>query len=92
MKVIRFVIRLYLTKPVTVQVGNRLCKIDNFTGEINKKKRLLIVAAVFLGGCFVLPLVDCLWFAFRVPADFANVQWRGNWNSEQALLSLVAFS
>lgn len=52
----------------------------------NWKKRFLIVAAVFLGGCFALPIVDRVWFAFRVPTDFANVPWRGNWNSEQVPL------
>ena len=52
------------------------------------KKRLLVVTAVLLVIYFALPIVDRVWFAFRVPSDFSDAQWHGDWNSDQ--FSLVS--
>ena len=52
------------------------------------KKRLLVVTTVLLVIYFALPIVDRVWFAFRVPSDFSDAQWHGDWNSDQ--FSLVS--
>ncbi len=47
------------------------------------KKRSLVVAAVLVAIYFAFPVVDRVWFAFRVPSDFYDAQWRGDWNSDR---------
>lgn len=52
------------------------------------KKRLLVIAVVLLVIYLSLPIVDRIWFALSVPSDFADAQWRGEWNSDE--FSLVS--